>query len=106
MLLQVRVNLWDLAGPSEYLEVRNEFYKDSQAALLVYDVTNRQSFEALGTWLEESQKFGAPSNMVSFAWCNSTYSNTDSPSASHGLRLLHTASKDQLQYALLQLPVP
>lgn len=32
---QVRVNLWDLAGSPDYLEVRNEFYKDSQAALLV-----------------------------------------------------------------------
>lgn len=35
MLLQVRVNLWDLAGSPDYLDVRNEFYKDSQAALLV-----------------------------------------------------------------------
>lgn len=67
LLVQVRVNLWDLAGPPEYLEVRNEFYKDSQAALLVYDVTHRASFEALGTWLEEAQRFGTPSNMVSKA---------------------------------------
>lgn len=28
--LQVRVNLWDLAGSPDYLEVRNEFYKDAQ----------------------------------------------------------------------------
>lgn len=61
---QVRVNLWDLAGPTDYLEVRNEFYKDSQAAILVYDATDRSSFEALTNWLEESQKYGAPGNMV------------------------------------------
>lgn len=60
----MRVNLWDLAGPAEYLEVRNEFHKDTQAAILVYDVTSRPSFEALGSWLEESQKYGAPANMV------------------------------------------
>jgi GTPase SAR1 family protein len=36
-VLQVRVNLWDLAGSPDYVEVRNEFYKDSQAALLVRD---------------------------------------------------------------------
>jgi GTPase SAR1 family protein len=34
-VLQVRVNLWDLAGSPDYVEVRNEFYKDSQAAILV-----------------------------------------------------------------------
>ena len=35
------------------LQVRNEFYKDTQGALLVYDVTNRASFEALSDWLIE-----------------------------------------------------
>lgn len=37
--LQIRVNLWDLAGSPDYLDVRNEFYKDSQAALLVRTYT-------------------------------------------------------------------
>jgi DnaJ family protein C protein 27 len=32
---EVKVNFWDLAGSKEYLEVRNEFYKDSQGCLLV-----------------------------------------------------------------------
>ena len=35
------------------LQVRNEFYKDTQGAILVYDVTNRASFEALSEWLIE-----------------------------------------------------
>jgi len=52
--MEVRINMWDFAGGEEYREVRNEFYKDTQGAVLVYDVTDRQSFEALGRWLEES----------------------------------------------------
>jgi GTPase SAR1 family protein len=39
-------------------QVRNEFYRDAQACLLVYDVTNRPSFEALGRWLDEAQQHG------------------------------------------------
>ena len=35
------------------VQVRNEFYKDTQGAILVYDVTNRASFEALSEWLIE-----------------------------------------------------
>ena len=35
------------------LQVRNEFYKDTQGAMLVYDVSDRQSFEALEHWLNE-----------------------------------------------------
>lgn len=34
---EVKVNFWDLAGSKEYLEVRNEFYKDTQGCLLVGD---------------------------------------------------------------------
>ncbi|WIA35795.1 hypothetical protein OEZ86_004184 [Tetradesmus obliquus] len=63
---EVRVNLWDLAGPPAYLEVRNEFYKEGQGALLVYDATSRASFEALGGWLQEAQQYGAPPNVVVF----------------------------------------
>ena len=38
---QVRINLWDLAGGADYIEVRSEFYKEAQGCVLVYDVTNR-----------------------------------------------------------------
>jgi DnaJ family protein C protein 27 len=44
--------------------VRNEFYKDTQGALLVYDVTNRESFDSLDLWLEEIKKeIGDPSEV-------------------------------------------
>ena len=33
--------------------MRNEFYKDTQGALLVYDVSDHRSFEALDGWLHE-----------------------------------------------------
>ena len=35
--------------------MRNEFYKDTQGALLVYDVSDRNSFESLDAWLLEMQ---------------------------------------------------
>jgi DnaJ family protein C protein 27 len=56
---EVRVNFWDLAGGQEFFEIRNEFYKDAQGAILVYDVTNARSFAQLDLWLKEATKFGA-----------------------------------------------
>lgn len=53
-------------------KVRNEFYKDTQGAMLVYDVANRESFDALDSWLEEIKKdIGSPADLeaVSFAVC-------------------------------------
>ena len=43
----VKVNFWDLSGQPEFFEVRNEFYKDTQGAILVYDCTSRSSFKAV-----------------------------------------------------------
>ena len=57
--IEVKVNFWDLSGHPEFFEVRNEFYKDAQGAILVYDVGSKRSFESLDTWLKESAKFGA-----------------------------------------------
>lgn len=56
---EVRVNFWDLSGLPEFLEVRNEFYKDTQGGILMFDVSSRKSFEALDAWLREAAKFGA-----------------------------------------------
>ena len=35
------------------MQVRNEFYKDAQGAILVYDVNHRSSFDCLSEWLVE-----------------------------------------------------
>uniref|UniRef100_A0A7S0ELM2 RJL family GTPase n=1 Tax=Hanusia phi TaxID=3032 RepID=A0A7S0ELM2_9CRYP len=56
---QVKANFWDLAGGPEYFDVRNEFYRDAQGAILVFDVSNRSSFEALEAWVQEAYKHGA-----------------------------------------------
>jgi DnaJ homolog subfamily C member 27 len=56
---EFRINFWDLSGRSEFFDVRNEFYKDTQGCLLVYDITNRESFEQCDAWLIEAAKYGA-----------------------------------------------
>ena len=49
--------IWNLIiNDISFFQVRNEFYKDTQGALLVYDVTNRESFESLESWLDEIKK--------------------------------------------------
>ena len=55
-----------------FIQVRNEFYKDTQGVLLVFDVTSQQSFDSLQNWLNEMKKeIGDPSNMdkVVFVVC-------------------------------------
>ena len=62
--MDVRVNFWDLSGHQEFFEIRNEFYKDTQGILLVYDVTQRITFQSLGTWVEEARKYGVRDSAI------------------------------------------
>ena len=66
--VEAKINFWDLAGAPEFFDVRNEFYKDTQGAILVYDVTKKQSFDALGAWVKELTKF-AGKKKIEIAVC-------------------------------------
>mmetsp|Transcript_24914 Transcript_24914/g.24383 ORF Transcript_24914/g.24383 Transcript_24914/m.24383 type:complete len:102 (+) Transcript_24914:136-441(+) len=57
----VQFSLWDLSGDQIFVEVRNEFYKDSQVLFIIYDVTNKKSFDAIDMWLREVSKYGGDS---------------------------------------------
>jgi DnaJ homolog subfamily C member 27 len=39
-------------------QIRNEFYKDTQGLVVVYDVTNRDSFDSVMKFLGEAKQFG------------------------------------------------
>ncbi|MFX0090537.1 MAG: Rab family GTPase [Candidatus Hodarchaeota archaeon] len=45
--------IWDLAGQPRFESVRDIYYKGATGALLVYDITRRESFENLNVWLNE-----------------------------------------------------
>ena len=49
-------NLWDLSGDPAYAEVRNEFFKESQAILLMYDITKKKTFENMANWMAEASR--------------------------------------------------
>lgn len=61
---EIKVNIFDMAGHPFFFEVRNEFYKDTQGVILVYDVGQKDSFDALDSWLAEmKQELGPHGNM-------------------------------------------
>lgn len=53
---EIKLNIFDMSGHIIFHEVRNEFYKDTQGALLVFDVTDKASFDALDDWINEIKR--------------------------------------------------
>ena len=45
------IQLWDTAGQERFRAVTKGYYKDSQGLLLMYDITNKESFENLDKWI-------------------------------------------------------
>ncbi|ATZ48392.1 Bcypt7 [Botrytis cinerea B05.10] len=50
-----RLNLLDTAGQERFRTLSNSYYRGAHAVLLVYDVTNRESFNSLGRWIDEAE---------------------------------------------------
>ncbi|CAN4080504.1 unnamed protein product [Withania somnifera] len=49
----VKAQIWDTAGQERYRAVTSAYYRGSVGAMLVYDITKRQSFDHVARWLEE-----------------------------------------------------
>ncbi len=48
----VILTLVDLGGQKEFSNLRTHYYKDAHFSILVYDISDRESFDALPGWFE------------------------------------------------------
>ncbi|KAL4205985.1 ras family-domain-containing protein [Rhizopus microsporus] len=53
---KVSLQIWDTAGQERFRAMAPMYYRGAQAALLVYDITSRESFEELHSWIEELKR--------------------------------------------------
>lgn len=61
---QVKLQIWDTAGQERFKSVTRSYYRGAAGALLVYDVTRRDTFNALSNWLADARALASPSIVV------------------------------------------
>ncbi len=49
--IKVKEQVWDTAGSEKYQSVCGVYFKGSDGALVVYDISNKESFNKLKTWI-------------------------------------------------------
>ena len=49
------LNLWDTAGQERFKSLIPSYIKDSAVAIVCYDVTNAESFQSVGKWIEDAR---------------------------------------------------
>ena len=60
----LKFEIWDTAGQERYRSLTKMFYKDAHAAVLVYDITRKDSFEELQNYWSQQIKESSPSNII------------------------------------------
>mmetsp|Transcript_23540 Transcript_23540/g.75546 ORF Transcript_23540/g.75546 Transcript_23540/m.75546 type:complete len:160 (-) Transcript_23540:780-1259(-) len=60
---QVKLQIWDTAGQESFRSITRSYYRGAAGALLVYDITRRETFKHLTRWLEEARQ-NSNGNMV------------------------------------------
>ncbi|XP_058224799.1 ras-related protein RABA3 [Rhododendron vialii] len=49
----IKAQIWDTAGQERYRAVTSAYYRGALGAMLVYDITKRQTFDHVARWVEE-----------------------------------------------------
>jgi len=55
---QIKLQIWDTAGQESFRSITRSYYRGAAGALLVYDITRRETFNHLTRWLEEARQNG------------------------------------------------
>lgn len=53
---QIKLQIWDTAGQESFRSITRSYYRGAAGALLVYDITRRETFNHLARWLEEARQ--------------------------------------------------
>jgi len=50
---KVKLTIWDIGGQKRFETMRSEFYKGASGAVLVFDLTRMETYNAIEGWLNE-----------------------------------------------------
>uniref|UniRef100_A0A8D3ATL0 Ras-related protein Rab-4 n=1 Tax=Scophthalmus maximus TaxID=52904 RepID=A0A8D3ATL0_SCOMX len=56
----VKLQIWDTAGQERFRSVTRSYYRGAAGALLVYDITSRETYNALTNWLTDARTLASP----------------------------------------------
>lgn len=98
----IKLQLWDTAGQERFRSITQSYYKNANAIAVVFDVTDRDSFNNVATWIEDIHNFGATNvpvallgNKCDFPASQRVISAEEANAfaAAHGIKYFETSAK-------------
>ncbi|KAF0989486.1 hypothetical protein HZS_3431 [Henneguya salminicola] len=60
----IKLQIWDTAGQESFRSITRSYYRGAAGALLVYDITRRETFSHLVTWLDDVRQHASPNIVI------------------------------------------
>lgn len=60
----VRVQIWDTAGQEQFHSLIPSYLRNSTIAIIVYDISNQESFQSLERWIKNVQDVANPALII------------------------------------------
>ena len=57
------LQIWDTAGEEKFMSVTKQYYNDSNGAMIIYDLTKRDTFQKVSQWIKDVKEI-APKDVV------------------------------------------
>ena len=101
---KIKMQIWDTAGQERFKNIIASYYRGAHGILLIYDVTDKDSFRNLSNWLIEIEK-NANKNVLKIVIGNKTdlenkrvisYNQGKEFADTYGLKFLETSAKKNL----------
>ena len=101
---KIKMQIWDTAGQERFKNIIASYYRGAHGILLLYDVTDRESFKNLSNWLIEIEK-NANKNILKVLIGNKTdleekriisYNQGKEFADTYGLKYVETSAKKNL----------
>ncbi|KAG0749723.1 hypothetical protein G6F57_003618 [Rhizopus arrhizus] len=61
---QIKLQIWDTAGQESFRSITQSYYRGAAGALIVYDISRRETFEHVSTWLADVRKHANPNTTI------------------------------------------
>ena len=63
----IKLQIWDTAGQDRFRAITKNYYKGANGIILIYDVTNKQSYENVKNWLTQIKEEATPNVIIYLA---------------------------------------
>jgi Ras-related protein Rab-2A len=101
---QIKLQIWDTAGQESFRSITRSYNRGAAGALLVYDITRRETFDHLASWLEDARQHANPNMTIMLIGNKADLSHRRAVSVEegqefakeHGLIFLETSAKTSL----------